>query len=90
MSRQCFILCLDDVVIESPLSWPRRSSQEARVATRAWLKLRSFRSRQEICCVITGFHGIVSRYSNSMSRNSWSGWDFFCRDREFLGRDRVS
>ena len=25
-----------------------------------------------------------------MARYSWSCWDFFCRDRGFLGGDRVS
>ena len=31
MSRQCFILCRDDVSTEGPLSWPRRPRQMVRL-----------------------------------------------------------
>ena len=46
-------------------------------ATRAWLSPMNFGSRQEIGCVTTGFDGIVSRQSNSMSRHGWPGSDDF-------------
>ena len=60
MSRQCFILCRDDVVTEGPLSQLRRPREEVRVATGAWMRLRIFGSRQEVCYVAIGFHGVVS------------------------------
>ena len=61
MSRQCFILCHDDVAIEGPLSQPRQPRQEARVATEACLRPKNFESQQEISCVAIGFDGVVSR-----------------------------
>ena len=57
MSRQCFILCLDDVATEGPLSWSRQPRQEVRVAL-AWLRPKKFRSQREICFVATRFHGL--------------------------------
>ena len=77
MSRQCFVFYRDNIVTKGPLSWPRRSRQEVRVATGAWLRPRNFGSGQEICRIATGFHGVVSRQRNSMSRHSWSGRDDF-------------
>ena len=61
VSRQRFILCHDNVVTEGPLSRSRRPRQEAKGAIGVWMRPRNFESRQEICCVTIGFHGVVLR-----------------------------
>ena len=67
MSQQCFILYRDNVAIEGPLSRLRQQRKEIGVATGVWLRPRNFGSRQKICYVATGLHGVMSRQSNSMS-----------------------